>query len=155
MQGKKHSEETKKLISEKSKGNKAFLGKKHTEEWKANRRKPRPDLQGRTPWNKGKGKFKTRKEKETNENLRKNFGIGIEEYNIMLAKQSCRCAVCGKTESRKLPNGISAKLSVDHDHKTGKIRGLLCCKCNFAIGHLDDNPYLCERAMHYLLSTNY
>ena len=41
MQGKKHSEETKRKISEKSKGNKAFLGRKHTEEWKQNRRKPK------------------------------------------------------------------------------------------------------------------
>lgn len=137
-------------MSKKSKGNKAFLGRKHTEEWKQARRVPRPDLKGRVPWNK---KFKTRKDKETNGNLKRNFGIGIVEYEKILQTQSYVCAICSKPNSRKLPDGKYAKLAVDHDHKTGKIRGLLCCKCNFAIGHLDDNPYLCERAMHYLLST--
>ena len=150
MLNKKHSEETKKIMSEKAKGNKAFLGKKHTEEWKEKMRGSRPNRKGIPAWNKGTSRFKDAKEKEKHFNLKK-YGIDQNRYDEILSSQNSVCAICLKPESKKHQNGNVTNLSIDHDHETGKVRGLLCSKCNFAIGHLDDSPYLCERAMKYLL----
>lgn len=153
MKGKKHSEETKRKIGEKAKGNKSFSGQKHTEEWKEKMRGPKPNLRGRIPWNKGKGMFQNLKDKEKHYNLKK-YGIDHRDYDELLDKQNGVCAICLKPESKKHQSGKIANLSVDHAHDTGKVRGLLCSKCNFAIGQLDDNPYLCEKAMIYLLRNN-
>lgn len=71
------------------------------------------------------------------------YGISLEEYNILLIKQQNRCAICGNEQAGK-------PLFVDHDHTTGKVRGLLCSTCNFAIGLLKDNPVLCETMAKYL-----
>lgn len=57
------------------------------------------------------------------------YGITPEQYDIMLEKQGGVCAICGQVETRMLNHKI-VRLSVDHNHKTGKIRGLLCHKCN-------------------------
>lgn len=138
-------------MSEKAKGNKSFSGRKHSEETKTKMSKPRPNRRGIPAWNKGKGMFKTRKEKEKHYNLKK-YGLDQKGYDELLASQNGICAVCLKPESKKHQNGKVTNLSIDHSHETGKVRGLLCSKCNFAIGHLDDNPYLCERAMKYLLT---
>lgn len=80
--------------------------------------------------------------------LRKNYGITINDYNDMFEKQNGLCAVCGSDS-----NGTtrSKHLFVDHDHTTGKIRGLLCNKCNQALGLLNDNTSVLERAINYLL----
>lgn len=85
--------------------------------------------------------------KQRNANLKK-FGITHIEYEQMLAKQGGRCAVC-KSAS---PNTDRIKnFPVDHCHKTGKIRGLLCAKCNRAIGLLKDDVELLKSAMEYLI----
>lgn len=55
--------------------------------------------------------------------LRKTYGITIEDYDRMLEEQGGRCEICGR-----LPKKLS--LAVDHNHKTGKVRGLLCMRCN-------------------------
>jgi hypothetical protein len=138
-------------MSEKAKGNKSFSGRKHTEETKKKMSVPRPNRRGIPAWNKGTSKFKTLKEKERHFNLRK-YGIDGIEYNRILSIQNNVCAICLKPETKKHQNGKIIGLSVDHCHSTNKVRGLLCRKCNFAIGQLDDNPYLCERAMKYLLT---
>lgn len=151
MLNKKHSEKTKKLMSEKSKGNKAFLGRKHTEETKKKMSQPRPKRQGRPAWNKGKGKFKTPQDRQRNRLLLK-YGLNSETYSEILKKQNYVCAICLKQETTLHSNGQIKLLSIDHDHITGKVRGLLCQKCNFAIGHLNDDPYLCQRAAQYLLN---
>lgn len=112
---------------------------------------PRLKRRGQPAWNKGTSQFSTLKEKETHFNLKK-YGINEKEYNSILDKQNYVCAICLKKEVKIHPkSGIPAKLSVDHNHTTGKIRGLLCSNCNFAIGHLNDDPYLCQRASQYLL----
>lgn len=60
----------------------------------------------------------------------------------MLDKQSGLCAIC---------KGVFiGSPCVDHDHATGKVRGLLCLKCNFGIGSLQDNPMICFSAGEYL-----
>lgn len=80
------------------------------------------------------------------------YGMSINEYSQLLKSQNNVCAVCGGKET--VINNKSAKLqklSVDHDHATGKVRGLLCTACNKALGLLNDNPDVLEKARIYLL----
>jgi len=73
-----------------------------------------------------------------------------EKYNKMLTEQNGLCAICNKPEIRKRKNGEMHKLSVDHDHETGIVRGLLCNKCNHGIGLLGKID-VCLSAYKYLL----
>jgi hypothetical protein len=82
--------------------------------------------------------------KERRNNLKRMFGMSIEEYDEKLAKQGNVCKICGlKCISGK-------RLAVDHDHKTGKIRDLLCSNCNGGLGKFQDNPELLLKAADYL-----
>jgi hypothetical protein len=81
--------------------------------------------------------------------LRNRFGLSSEAYEAILSGQDYKCAICGNKESAVM-YGKTIHLSVDHCHKTGKIRGLLCLKCNTAIGKLDDDPKLLRKAARYL-----
>lgn len=76
------------------------------------------------------------------------YGITGPEYATMLTKQNYLCAICQGPEKRKR-NGKQMRLCVDHDHRTGKIRGLLCSACNMVIGKLE-SPELLRRAAMYL-----
>jgi hypothetical protein len=79
--------------------------------------------------------------------MRQVYGISIEGYRRMLDAQGGKCAIC-KTDK---PNGPSKKyFCVDHCHKTGKNRGLLCCHCNFMIGHSKDDVSILAEAISYL-----
>jgi hypothetical protein len=81
-------------------------------------------------------------------NLGRNHGITVEDYDRMLAEQGGGCAICGsKTSGRK----GHLHFYVDHDHKTGAIRGLLCFRCNAALGLFKDSPLFLIRAAQYLL----
>lgn len=73
--------------------------------------------------------------------LIREYGIDIAEYERLFEKQKGRCKLC---------RGSFKKLCVDHCHDTGKVRGLLCRKCNTGIGMLGDNADVCERAAKYL-----
>ena len=66
----------------------------------------------------------------------------------MLAAQHGKCAICGGNRSIK----DTFRLGIDHDHATGRIRGLLCGNCNIGLGHFDDSPGLLEKAADYLRS---
>lgn len=74
-------------------------------------------------------------DKRKNLFLRNQYGISVGDYRDMLGEQSGRCAICGKHQSE-----LKQALSVDHDHATGKVRGLLCSSCNGALGLMEDNP---------------
>ena len=76
----------------------------------------------------------------------KKYGLTPEGYNILLMGQQNKCAICGSEETRS----TSHELSVDHNHTTGKIRGLLCNNCNRGIGLLGDNIDNISRAYLYL-----
>jgi hypothetical protein len=79
------------------------------------------------------------------------FGINIEQYQKMFDEQNGCCAVCGETETEIHPrSGRLRRLAVDHCHKTGKVRGLLCNNCNRAIGLLKDDPTVLRSAINYL-----
>lgn len=67
--------------------------------------------------------------------LRRVYGITRDELDAMLEAQGHRCAICGGER-----NGPGTRLHVDHCHKSKRIRGLLCAKCNTAVGLLDDDP---------------
>ena len=75
----------------------------------------------------------------------KKFGISVADYDALMAKQSQKCAICGRDQSE-----FSKRFAVDHDHTSGKVRGLLCANCNTAIGHLEDNVDWMRRAIDYL-----
>lgn len=82
-------------------------------------------------------------------NLRR-FGINYKDYVRMLDEQNGGCAICGNCESTANVRGKTSLLAVDHNHETGKVRGLLCGKCNKAIGLLNDNPQLLQNSINYL-----
>lgn len=78
------------------------------------------------------------------------YGISLDEYQALFDKQGGVCAICGKPETR-MHKGVVARLSVDHDHKTGKVRGLLCQPCNHGLGGFKDNLDLLSNAIDYLI----
>lgn len=85
--------------------------------------------------------------------LAKRYGITVAAYEELLRSQGGCCAICGTLEPvpvRGVSSGFS--LAVDHDHKTGAIRGLLCSPCNLGIGSLADDPERLRRAVRYLES---
>lgn len=85
------------------------------------------------------------------------YGLSIEDYNAMLAAQEGRCAVCrlaGLTEKPDLCAAEGKKgLCVDHDHTTNRVRGLLCWRHNFAIGHCHDSIIELQAVIDYLKNT--
>lgn len=81
----------------------------------------------------------------------KKYGITIYQYMDMLELQNGLCAICLKPETAADKKyGKIKNLAVDHDHKTGLVRGLLCFKCNYAIGLLEDSPQRARNAAKYL-----
>lgn len=85
------------------------------------------------------------KEKNFRNDLWKNYRIRISEYEALLFKQSGCCAICKRHHSV-----LTRKLSVDHCHKTGTIRGLLCDNCNPMIGYAKDNIENLKNGIIYL-----
>lgn len=79
--------------------------------------------------------------------INRHYGLSFEQYLDMMRKQKGLCAICHLPESRM---GGGKRLAVDHCHKTGDIRGLLCHKCNIAIGCLKDNVKNVISAARYL-----
>jgi len=74
-----------------------------------------------------------------------------EQYDLLLKHQDGVCAICLKPEtSLDRTKKKIKKLSVDHDHFTKRVRGLLCSRCNLAIGLLLDDPQTCRNAARYL-----
>lgn len=89
------------------------------------------------------------KEKRREKAWERRYGITREDYENLLKRQGHCCAIC-KT------NGVQRKghtyFHVDHDHSTGKVRGLLCDLCNRGLGYFKDDPYLMRKAAKYLES---
>lgn len=79
------------------------------------------------------------------------YELTLEQYQKLHDAQKGLCAVCGSPETHlDKKTGEPQRLSVDHDHKTGEVRGLLCRSCNRALGFLKDNADLCMRLINYL-----
>ena len=81
------------------------------------------------------------KEKQKDYDLKRNYGISLEEYLNLCQKQQHSCSICGTKNTA---------LVVDHDHKTGKVRELLCSSCNKGLGLFYDNRQFLQKAMDYL-----
>jgi len=87
--------------------------------------------------------------------IRRRYGLTLEQYYQMIKDQDNKCAICGNPETAVDPrtNKVRA-LSVDHCHKTGKVRKLLCSACNNGLGCFRDNPKLTIKATNYLINYN-
>jgi len=81
--------------------------------------------------------------------LKYKYNITVEQYDQMFEEQNGVCAICGKPETTKNQWG-TLRLSVDHDHVTGRVRGLLCTRCNNIIGRADDDVTILLNAGIYL-----
>lgn len=84
-------------------------------------------------------------EKTRNTYLQSHYGMSLAEYEALLTEQSGVCAICGS-----LPDDIN--LHVDHNHTTGAVRGLLCMRCNIALGNFKDDLDTLLSAALYLLA---
>ena len=78
--------------------------------------------------------------------LRRNYGITLEDYNSMYAKQNGLCAICLKPDEVE-----GRRLAVDHDHETGQVRALLCGNCNRGLGNFKDDANMLIKATRYLV----
>lgn len=79
--------------------------------------------------------------------LKNRNGLTEESYNALLAAQGNGCAICGTNVPGHV---VDRRFDVDHDHNTGRIRGLLCQACNMGIGQLNDDPERLRAAARYL-----
>lgn len=92
----------------------------------------------------------TEKCKKKNRNkILKKYGITVEDQDRMLKEQNNKCAICGK-EIFLFSTSKNLIAHVDHNHKTGKIRGLLCHDCNVGLGNFKDNTEYLLGAISYL-----
>ena len=76
--------------------------------------------------------------------IKKRYGLTPTEYDRLFSDQNGKCAICGETPMTKKGS------VVDHCHETGRVRGILCQRCNTAIGMLYDDPLLLRKAATYL-----
>lgn len=81
-----------------------------------------------------------RRLKQREVDIRRKYGISLEQYDEMLAKQGGVCLLCRQPETEKTNLGLDKALAVDHDWDTGEIRGLLCRKCNVLAGRSGPLP---------------
>ena len=87
------------------------------------------------------------KEKRQASEIKYRHGLTWAVYQQMVKKQNGVCAICGKQDSS------GRRLSIDHDHVTGKVRGLLCLKCNRALGLIGDSVPVAKMIVKYLRRT--
>lgn len=78
-------------------------------------------------------------------NIKSKFNLTIEQYNNILMKQKNKCKICGNKFGDKFK-----KACIDHNHKTGEVRALLCKSCNIGLGYFKDNSFILFKAIKYL-----
>jgi len=94
-----------------------------------------------------KKRYKENPEKQRNRNYKRRFNITIDDYNKMFKKQNGKCDICGSNDSGSIK---TEHFFIDHNHITGKIRGLLCYSCNSAVGLLKDDIEISKNLTKYL-----
>ena len=82
--------------------------------------------------------------------LMANFGMTVEQYDDLLIAQGNVCAICTKPETSRSGAGVIKRLAVDHNHSTGKVRGLLCENCNRGLGLFKEDEGIMQSAISYL-----
>jgi len=81
--------------------------------------------------------------------LQQRYNLTVKQYELILESQNNVCTICGKLEIIKC--GVRVKrLAVDHNHTTGKVRGLLCSTCNLLVAHVENNPKILKEIPRYL-----
>lgn len=142
--GRDYYKNNKEYISKKHKEyrelNKESLGKKHREYNKKYREKHKVELNKRK-----KERYKNNKTAHFAGQIKRKYGITIERYNELYTNQNGRCAICEVHQDK-----LKVKLSTDHCHSTGRVRGLLCFRCNTTIGQFKDDIILFKKAIKYL-----
>jgi len=93
------------------------------------------------------------KEKTETKRLKRQYGITREDFNKMLKEQGGTCRICKKA-GQHFRNGRPLPLNVDHNHETGKVRGLLCINCNSGLGKFGDSVDSLKEAIKYLDETD-
>ena len=88
-------------------------------------------------------KTQAKKDKQRDSRLRKTYGISLADYNRMLKAQGGGCAICGRRPQTRA-------LDVDHSHRTGRVRGLLCHRDNRGLVWFADDPARLKAAARYL-----
>ena len=78
--------------------------------------------------------------------LKRKYGLTVDQYDAILRKQGGVCAICGEHEG-------SVTMPVDHNHETGAVRGILCGPCNRGLGQFKDDPERLKKALRYLRRT--
>ncbi len=98
-------------------------------------------------------KLPQNRRRSRNTELRITYGIDHDEYDRMLASQHGTCAVCNSLPKAFRAGGVPY-LFVDHDHMSGRVRGLLCRNCNFALGFARDDVVMLTNLIDYLNANN-
>lgn len=98
---------------------------------------------------KNKERSKEQIEKYVDSDLKRKYGISLDDYNRMLLNQDFKCDICALNTKDN-----AQRFCVDHDHKTGKVRGLLCSQCNFLLGCSYECPEILSNAVIYLKKHN-
>lgn len=83
-------------------------------------------------------------------NLERDYGITLEDYEALLRVQGGRCAICNELPEASDGDPRRGMLHVDHDHATGRVRGLLCVRCNVGVGQFRDSRDFLAAAIRYL-----
>lgn len=86
--------------------------------------------------------IKCEEKRQREKHYKSKYGMTISDYDAVLENQNGKCAICEETKDKLL--------NIDHDHTTGKIRGLLCNSCNTALGLFQDKEEVIKRACLYL-----
>jgi len=88
---------------------------------------------------------------QRNQDLKIRYGITLAEYDKLVSNQCGACAICGAVPCEDPDAGRNQRfLHVDHDHETGKVRGLICASCNVALGNFKDDVNTMANAIEYL-----
>lgn len=90
---------------------------------------------------------KSRSKNDREYRLKKDYGITVKDYELMMAKQGGVCYICKSTNKGR-------SLCVDHCHNSGEVRKLLCISCNTGLGNFKDNPELLKLSIDYLEEHN-
>jgi len=132
---------------DKKRYNKAY-GSSHKEERKKRNTLNILDIRkSRVMWN------KENPDKVRHTKLKRKYNLTLEQYGELYMKQSGVCAVCFSPETMKYLGKVR-QLCVDHNHDTGKVRGLLCSNCNRGLGLLQDSAVVCNNLKEYLITNN-
>jgi hypothetical protein len=118
----------------------------HVNEWAREDRKNNPEKY--KEWSKaGREKAGTLRSIKDVTRIR---GITLEHYYQMIGGQDNRCSICNERETRLNRMGNVARLCIDHNHSTNKVRALLCHNCNQVIGHCKESIEILQKAIEYL-----